>query len=381
MTRQKISRRHLLRSLGAAAATASSIIPSRLLGQPHSERLASPRVQFIDMSYPSTDSLQSIRKAGVKTIGRYYSRPADGTACSVPGKILTQQELTAIERDPEMSVVTAFQYCNRCGGFGGSIRDQAAAIQYVQTKGKTDAQYAVGLAGALKQPKGTPIYFGADFNPAGDCKQSIENRDMNARIIAYFKEVNDIVKPKGWKVGVYGFGGACRLLKDHNPRLAEYFWLSASLSHQGHMEFFNSGDWHIFQSRTDLKNFSFAPGVEDVDTDVVNPDKEDVGQWRTDRIIKVDRTAAIAILDGRFFLTKRLCGYKDKQLKIPIEFSNIIFGRPARILQRDTNVIAATFKENNTPEFYIRPSDVVLGLKGNMPDWNADNDKHFACSA
>jgi hypothetical protein len=372
-----IYRRQFLQSLGAASAL--SMIPARLLAQPATA--ISPRVQFIDMSYQSTDSLQAIRKAGVKTIGRYYSRPADGTACSVRGKILTKQELAAIERDPQMSVVTVFQYCNRCGGFGGSIRDQARAIREVERKGMVDANHAVGLAGSLGQPKDTPIYFGADFNPEGDCREPVAIADMDARVIAYFKKVNEIVRPKGWKVGVYGFGRACRILKSHSPQLADYFWLSPSLSHLGHMDFFNSGDWHIFQNRTDLKNSSFAPGVTDIDTDVVNPDKEDVGQWRTDRSVKVDRADATAVLEGRFFVTKPTCIYKDRALKTPFTLPKSAYGRTARILQRDANIVAATFSENNTTEFYTRTADVVFGLKGNMPNWKVNWQKPFVCSA
>jgi hypothetical protein len=375
MSHINLNRRQLLRSLGATAV--GSALPFRV----YAAETASPRVQFIDMSYNSTESLVAIRKSGVKIIGRYYSRPTDTTGCSDRGKILTKPELQAIEADKTMSIVTAFQYCNRCNGYGGRLDDQSAALAFVIAKAKADANAAVVLAGDLKQPRETPIYFGADFDPDGDCQQKISWDDVQARIKAYFQQVNDIVKPKGWKVGVYGFGAACRTLKEATPQLAEYFWLSASLSHRGHMEFFNSGDWHIFQTRTELNNSVFAPGVESVDSDVINPDKKDVGQWRTSGALDIDKASATAILDGRFFLTKRGCCYLDPEMQKPAQFSNTTFGRPARIIQRTDKLIAATFNENDTAHFYIRPSDVVFGLKGNMPDYNRDKDKTFACSA
>jgi hypothetical protein len=337
-----LNRRDVLRAFGAAAVGCAA--PYQASAELRAGT-AAPRVKFIDMSYPSTDSLAAIRKAGVEIIGRYYSRPTDTTGCSDRGKILTKPELEAIEVDPTMSVVTAFQYCNRCNGYGGRLDDQSAALEYVIAKGKTDANNAITLAGDRHQPKGTPIYFGADFNPDGDCQKQISWEDMQARIKAYFTQVNDIVKPKGWKVGVYGFGAACRLLKDSNPQLAEYFWLSASLSHRGHVDFFNSGDWHIFQNRTELNNSVFAPGVESVDSDVINPDKKDVGQWRTSGALDTDQASAAAILEGRFFLTKRGCCYLDREMQTPARFSNVAYGRPARILERTDKLVAATFNE------------------------------------
>ena len=374
-----LSRRSLLSAAGATIIDLALPRSAQAVGPAQGP---APRVQFIDMSYPATSSLTDIRKAGVRIIGRYYSRPADGTLCSEEGKILTKEELAAIEADKEMSVVTEFQYCNRCNGFGGRYTNQAQAFDYVVSKATTDATEAVKLAKHLKQPKKTPIYFGADFNPDGDCPNKISWEDMEARIKAYFAKVNEIVKDSknDWKVGVYGFGAACSALK---PGLAEYFWLSSSLSHLGTQDFFNKGLWHIYQNRADLKNYVFAPGVQDVDSNVLNPDMKNVGNWRSDSdgVGTFDNTAATDILARRFFLTKRACGYSDRALTKPLLFGRDLYGAPARIIEWTDTVVAATLLEGDTAQFYMKPSDiVVVGLKGNMPDWNKDSDKHFACA-
>jgi hypothetical protein len=156
-----------------------------------------------------------------------------------------------------------------------------------------------------------------------------------------------------------------------SSRLAEYFWLTASIDFKGHRKFFNRGGWHIFQNRTDLKDGTFARGIADVDTNLINPEKDKVGQWRTNEILKVDPAAANAILEGRFFLTKPSCLYADSDLTKILNVSQDYYGRNCRILKRGTNFIAATFSEGDEIQFYCRPSDVVIGMKGNMPDYGA----------
>lgn len=162
------------------------------------------------MSYPATGSLDALKKAGVKTICRYYSRPTDNSGCSPRGKILSASELKAIEK-AGMSVVVVFQYCNRCSGFGGRVEEENAAERYVRNKGQKDAEAAVNMAREMKQPKDTPIYFGVDFDPIRNQDCAVDAGVIDLRVIAYFQEVNATVKSQGWKVGVYGAGHICEL--------------------------------------------------------------------------------------------------------------------------------------------------------------------------
>ena len=77
-----------------------------------------------------------------------------------------------------------------------------------------------------------------------------------------------------WQVGVYGAGITCQRLKASGK--AKYFWLSSSLGHLGSPEFFNSGQWHLFQNVIEIKR-SYARNT--FDTDVANPAAPYFGQW------------------------------------------------------------------------------------------------------
>src|SRR5262249_44613753 len=129
-------------------------------------------------------------------------------------------------------------------------------------------------------------------------------------------------------------------------------------------------------------DYPFAPNVKDVDSDVINPAKDDVGQWRRDKAIRVDRDAAQSILDGRFFL--RNCAFKEKELKTIVPMPSENYGRCCRVLRIENDYVAATSWEGDKVEFYCRPADIVgqNGRKGltNMPDWDKEH-ATFRCSA
>jgi hypothetical protein len=362
------SRRSILGGIGASALSMAS--PRLSQAQTAGSDLAPP-VQFVDMDhpFPSDKRLQQkFSQAGIKLLGRYYSRkpdPRHPTGCNVPGKILTGPELDAIENDPGRAVVTAYQFCNRCSGFGGGETSQDEAMKAVSAKGKTDGNAAIDMAGALGQPEKTPIYFGVDFDPEGDCAHQVSWDDMSKRITEYFKQVNAIVKPKGWKIGVYGFGAACTLLKGAD--LADYFWLSASVSHPGTREFFNSGEWHIFQDRTsDTDGYA---GIPNIDTDVLNPAKPTAGQWRRSGAVDTDQKAASDILQGRFFLKKNVCAFADRTLTRLANPPAGLYHWIARVVEKTDTYIAASFDESDRAQYYFRPSEVTLGLEKNMPPY------------
>src|SRR5262249_8051347 len=142
-------------------------------------------------------------------------------------------------------------------------------------KGRRDAAAAIQQASELGQPPNTPVYFAIDFDPVPgtDCKLSAG--DIWPSIETYFNQINDAFARTPWQVGVYGAGMTCQGIKDR--KLAKYFWLSASMGHEGTNAFFNGGSWHIFQNRIDLQKEYGRKGEDMIDTNVVNPtaiDKE-----------------------------------------------------------------------------------------------------------
>ncbi len=380
-----LSRRSAIKSL--ATALAGSSLGSYPWGEARALCSIGPRIRTIDASYDVRSILPTLIKAGVRSIGRYYSRHDSG--CYASTKRLTLAELDAIEKNPNMSVFVVFQYCNRCVGLldlshrDPDTIDLAVARQLGLQRGKIDANEAVLMAQEMKQPEETPIYFGMDFNPAysdsGDQKCPVKDEIIDHFSLAYFEAIGPIVRKSHRKVGVYGAGHTCQLVRD-NDGLAEFFWLSASISFKGHQDFFNKEKWHIFQTSTEipLNNFFSGAGSEEtIDTNVLNPDVTDVGQWRRDKkLIEVDEEEANAILRGRGFLTDP-CVYADQSCKEKIPNIHGIrprYGHIYRILKCTKDIVEINASEGDTRDGYSRVADLTVGLKGAMPDYNARND-------
>jgi hypothetical protein len=377
------SRRNLLRGFGLTAA--SLLLPARAFAQIGSSGQSSQcaqtlgcalnRVQMIDADFAVTAYLEKIKASGVKTIARYYDREygsGTGETCwHSPTKTLTKAELTAIE-DAGLSVVVIFQHCNAdCMNF--STTNSATA-----DKGRKDATAAIQRAADLGQPAETPIYFGLDFNPVqyGSCKLSADQ--IWSSIATYFGQINEVMARTRWQVGVYGCGSNCRFLRDR--KLAKYFWLSASMAHEGTHSFFNSGEWHIFQNRIDIQKDYGRKGDELIDTNLVNPSNLDgdpdgpyFGQWTTKGRAEAHNICdSYDILASRAFL-KRACGYnKDANGKLQPQASRVIFDSTCRVLTEERDgYFGISITEGDQVDGFVHQSDVVGGLWCNMPRYDS----------
>lgn len=356
-----LSRRQMLQSLAASAA---AFAPSQLLSQPV-QRLGSAanRAQIIDLDFDVTPHLARLKSAGVTTIGRYYDRPYGtgiGEFCyHHPSKTLTKAELAAIE-DAGMSVYVVFQHCGaQCVNFDLANKETAE-------KGRKDAEGAVRLAQELGQPAGTPIYFAIDFDPTPGRDNPLPAARIWPSIEAYFDQVNEVLAKTHWQVGVYGAGITCQRLKASGK--ANYFWLSSSLGHLGTPDFFNSGQWHVFQNVIEIKR-SYARNT--IDTDVANPAAPYFGQW-TSRGPATPHDSAVAaeILASRAFV-KRACVMtiapgNNKPRPAP---KSARFNSTCRVLtDEDRGYVGVSMIEDHTVDAYVQTSDLVLGgLSRNMP--------------
>lgn len=371
------SRRGFLQSFGAAATglllPAPALAQTELVGQ--SLACAQNRIQMIDADFALTNYVEKIKAAGIKTVARYYERDygsGTGETCwHNPTKTLQKHELRAIE-DAGLSVVVIFQHCNAdCSNF--VLTNPATA-----DKGRKDATAAIQLAADLGQPANTPIYFGIDFDPVshGSCKTDAQ---ALASIETYFSQINEVLAATRWQAGVYGAGHTLRFLKDR--KLAKYFWLSASMAHEGTREFFNSGDWHIFQNRIDIQKDYCRKNEEFIDTNVVNPSALDLdangpyfGQWTTKGRAEAHEVCdSFDILASRAFL-KRACGYKkDMSERLQPRPSRVLFDSTCRLItQLKDDYIGISVTEGDDVEGYVHYTDVVLGgLWCNMPTFNS----------
>jgi len=369
------SRRNVLRGLGATAA--GLLLPTRAFSQIGrswpSLGCADNRVQMIDGDFAMTKYVEKLKAAGVKTVGRFYDREYGkgiGESCyHSPTKVLSKVELAAIE-DAGLSVVTIFQHCNAdCMNF--NVDNPATA-----DKGRRDATATIQLAADLGQPANTPIYFGIDFNPVqyGSCK--IPTDRVWLSVETYFKQINEVFARTRWQVGIYGSGRTCRLLKE--KKLATYFWLSASLAHEEQNEFFNSGEWHIFQNRIDIQKDYTKKGDEFIDTNVINPSELEgnpngpyFGQWTTKGPGEPhDINDCYDILASRAFL-KKACGYKDASGKLQPQSTRVIYDSTCRVMTEERNgYFGISITEGDEVEGYVHRSDIIGGMWCKMPRYD-----------
>jgi hypothetical protein len=352
----------MLRLLGASGA--SALAPARLWANP-GQRLGSAanRAQIVDADFDVSPYLAQLKSAGVKTIGRYYDR-AYGTGIGEscyhhPLKTLTKAELTAIE-NAGLSVFVVFQHCGaQCANFDLQNKETA-------DKGRKDAEAAVRLAHELGQPAGTPIYFAIDFDPTPGRDNPMPAAWIWPSIEAYFDQVNEVLAKTRWQVGVYGAGITCQRLKASGK--AKYFWLSTSLGHLGQSEFFNGGQWHLFQNVVEIKR-SYARNT--FDTDVANPAAAYFGQWTSHGpAAPHDSAAAADILASRAFV-KKACVIasapgNDKPRAAP---KIARFNSTCRILTDEAQgYVGVSMTEDDVVDAYVHTSDLVLGgLSRNMP--------------
>ena len=360
-----LSRRRVLQSL--AVSSVAALAPSRVLSDTDARATpASSRAQIIDADFDVTPYLARLKSAGVKTVGRYYDRGYSsgiGESCyHHPSKTLTKAELAAIEH-AGMSVYVVFQHCGaQCLNFDSENKATA-------DKGRKDAEAAAELARALHQPANTPVYFAIDFDPyPGSC--ALPAARIWPSIDAYFAQINEVFAQTRWKVGVYGAGSTLQRMKASGK--AKYFWLSTSLGHSGSREFFNSGQWHVFQNLTEIKR-SYAPNT--IDTNVANPSSPYFGQWTTrgpapahDAIAEIDILACRAFIKSGCTMIPAVAGKKPK---IPSRTS--IYNATCRVLTRaDDGYLGVSMTEDDIVDGYVHKSDVVTGgLLRNMPVFNS----------
>jgi hypothetical protein len=345
-------RREFLRSMAVWGAGAGA----KLLAATQ-ETEASPadtRIRVLDADFDVRPFVKTMKDNGVIVVGRYYSRGID-PKCNYEGKMLTRPEADAILGEG-LGLLTVFQFCNGAGSFDDS------------KKGETDAQWAVARANEVGQPKNTAIYFGVDYNPIPENEDCAAANAAMKNIRHYFDQVWSMITANGWRVGVYGPGKVCAKLKEWGR--AEYFWLSASIGHWGHADFYNSGQWHLFQSKTDLPLYS-PKKSQRVDTDITNPIGSDFGQWRRmGTTPHVDPPAATAVIAARRFikvgtvyLERDAASGEMRQPKRLESMLDGVGGRSCTLVKTfDKGIAGINLQEGGGMDAYCRLDDLTASL-------------------
>jgi hypothetical protein len=126
----------------------------------------------------------------------------------------------------------------------------------------------------------------------------MRNSEVIDAVLEYFRAMKRTVGQK-YALGVYGNGYVNRILRTEN--LVQYSWISASRAFEETSDFFNAGQWHLFQNQVDRRWFETlgrCPSGLDIDTNIQNPRMAAVGAWGAS---EVEGSRTQTIFDQRRF--------------------------------------------------------------------------------
>jgi Domain of unknown function (DUF1906) len=262
-------------------------------------------IAIIDTPDNAAKGVSQLLARNVKMVARYYARReqsslAEKIMSSDRNKIGNDREPAVLARNG-IAIVSAYQYQNnRPAKFVRGLDDTGTAAAEAAADGKA----ALDQATLVQQPEGTAIYFGVDFNltrykydasdrlirkPNGD---PMPNSEVIDAVLEYFRAMGRTVG-QHYALGVYGNGYVNRLLR--TEKLVKYSWISASRAFEETSDFFNTGQWHLFQNQVDRRWFETPGGCPsglDIDTNIQNPGMATVGAWGASEV-EVSRTRTI----------------------------------------------------------------------------------------
>jgi glycoside hydrolase-like protein len=363
------------------------------------------RIAIVDASINTTPYLDAFAKAGIKVIGRYYSRCPQPEIVPEKRLIDNMGEIEAI-RSHGFGVLSIYQYFNNqplkfAGKRKVSCRTKKGESRTIEValpgpdctprpiedcqeaegpshngadEAELDARAAVAQAKLVGQPPGTAIYFGIDF----DLKP-----ELNEQGVQYFTIVSNALRDKGYLVGVYGSGAALALLKAERHKtgrhagqpLVDFTWLNAARGHSGAADFYNRGEWDLFQSRIDL-HLPVGTGTAEIDTDIQNAARDYVGVWDSRGQYRVPETRTKAVYDQHRFACTRHAPVREAPSKDAKSIGSLGLGRVVRIGEEQEGFVEVdrneagiydgwTLLANLSPTFAERPEYVGgIGMRG-----------------
>lgn len=187
--------------------------------------------RIIDVSYPCEKYAAALRRAGVETVIRYYTRDSVPSAAK---RLHRSEALALTSAGLRIGIVYEGRRGNDITYFDNDVglKDGAFARMYAQH--------------TIEQPAGTAIYFGVDT----DADPRRGKDEINKRVIPYFRGVAQaLAEDNGesrYVLGVYGSGAVCQALLDAG--LVQLTWLAQSTGWTGYKQFLNSGRWTLLQA-------------------------------------------------------------------------------------------------------------------------------------
>ena len=357
------------------------------------------RIAIVDASINTRPFLDVFARAGIRVIGRYYSRCPQPEI--VPEKRIIDNlgEIEAI-RSHGLAVLSIYQYfsnhplklvgkrkitCTTKKGETSPIevtlpgpdcaprpiedcKEVEGPLHTGADEAELDAQAAIAQAKRVGQPLGTAIYFGIDFDT---------RPEMTRRIVEYFTIVSDTLKDSGYLIGVYGSGATLALLKAKrhetgrhaNQPLVDFTWLSAARGHVGAADVYNRGEWDLFQSKIEV-HLRVGMATVEIDTDVQNPARDYVGLWGPHGRFRMPAARTMAVYDQRRFVCSGRASLQEAPAKEAKSIGSLALDSVVRVGQEQENFVQVDRDEdgvydgwalsaNLSPTFSERPHYLV----------------------
>jgi len=354
---------------------ASTLVPGHsAIGQPND--LAS--IAIIDTPNNAAKVASKLAAQNVKVVVRFFARkPQPGlrekVMASDSNMIDGVREPTILIRNG-LSIVSLYQYRNNLPEkFLKGLEDTGSAKAEVAA----DAKAALEQAKLVGQPEGSAIYFGVDFNVT-KCKcdgvgqpvrtaggDIVPNNSMVDAVLAYFRFMNQTVGTR-YAIGVYGNGLVNRMLREE--KLVSYNWISASRSHEKTVDFYNGGQWHLFQNQVDRRWFGpqgrCSEGL-DVDTNLQNPRVSSIGAWGAG---EVDKDRNQKIFDQRRFAIRATAVVEEGGAGGCKSDSRVPKNANVRVLAQSGEWSSVDVDEDGNPDGRIKLADLTTSL-ATMPPW------------
>lgn len=291
---------------------------------------------------PNNDFLQTLTNLGVDTVIRYYS---DRNNANLNCKNVTRRE-RAILAEHGLALAIVYQFEGR------------RKNRYTGAQAQADAEFCLARARVIDQPPGSTIYFGVDSDAA-------LNSDKG--VLDYFRAVNRIFGGR-YSVGIYAAGARCDLIR--RAGLAQRFWVPEAPAWAGTRDFLNSGQWTLFQNKTDINNSALTGGLGQVlhiDTDILNPAAgNSIGAFTGDGAEKIYDPARLrAVAAARHWVT-------TDRLEVHAEPGGEVVGhaciaRTVHVLSQEGDWAWVDLDEDGLPDGWCRRDG--LAPLDRMPRW------------
>ncbi|WP_158228763.1 glycoside hydrolase domain-containing protein [Bradyrhizobium sp. Y36] len=344
-------------------------------------------IAIVDSSDSVGPYVSRLAGRGVTVIGRYYARcpqwDADRKNRIVPEKRMIDNlsEVDAILKK-RLGMLSVYQFYSQADKFDDQRANNGVTVfddrprnpnartveefndcvspdqpNTIEEDARLDGYAAITQAKEIvKQPIGTAIYFGVDFDLDA-------NRRKN--VMAYFRIVSRIVTGAGYVMGVYGNGDISNLLRGENStkeKLVEFVWLTASSAHAGSADTYNRKHWDVLQTKTDTK-WSVEGKLIELDTNIQNPTSSDVGFWKSGDHVVVPHDRNLAISKSRRFVCEGSpVVFDDTGQSITKAACTTAFGIVVRTFETDSKkkLIRVDCDEDGNPDGWMKVSDLSL---------------------